>query len=199
MENKNDCCSPRNNPDKGGVLKGVMLGLLPHTFCIAFIVFSAIGATAFTVLFKSALLIPYFFHLLVAISFVFATISAVIYLKSKDCLCVSGIKSKWKYITILYSVTILVNLFMFFGVFPVLANADYKQIEQEQSLQNKLSLVVDIPCSGHSFLITSELKKIDGVGNVKFKMPNIFEVEYDSSKTSIDIDVFKTYKATVKP
>jgi len=202
MQNKDVCCKIDNNSDKKGFLKGIIYGLLPHTFCIAFVVFSVIGATTFTVIFKNVLLIPYFFHLLVAISFVFATISAVFYLKSKNSFSFPGIKSKWKYLTILYSVTILVNLSMFFVVFPVLANIDYNKITEQQTGLKDLSLSVEIPCSGHSFLIISELKKVNGVSDVRFTMPNIFEIKYDASLTSVEkitsLDVFKTYKVTIK-
>jgi len=202
MENKNDCCKINNDSEKRGFLKGIIYGILPHIFCIAFVIFSVIGATAFTVIFKNILLIPYFFHLLVAISFVFATISAVFYLKSKDCLCISGIKNKWRYLIILYGVTILVNLLMFFVVFPVLANINYNKTSQQQNNFKNISLEVKIPCSGHSFLIIGELKKIEGVGNIKFRMPNIFDIEYNPSLTSIEkitsLEVFKTYTANIK-
>jgi len=203
MENKDNCCSLKNNSDKKGFLNGIIYGLLPHAFCIGFIVFSIIGATTFTVLFKNALMIPYFFHFLVAISFIFATISAIFYLKSKDCLCFSGIKSKWRYLTILYSVTILVNFFMFFAVFPVLANINSgSTTAQYQSQLKKITMAVDIPCSGHSILIIDELKNIQGVQDVKFEMPNNFEIKYDPTVTSVEkitsLDVFKTYKATIQ-
>ncbi len=59
----------------------------------------------------------------------------------------------------------------------------------------------DIPCPGHAPLITSELKKINGVKDVKFSFPNLFEVKYNSLKTSkeeiLSLKVFNTYKATV--
>jgi len=184
-----DCCK-----------QGIFYGLLPHTFCIGFVVFSVIGATTATALFKNFLLIPYFFHLLVVLSFIFATISALIYLKKNDCLCVSGAKSKWKYLSILYSTTILINLFVFFVVFPALANAGPINISPTDQL-SALSIKVDIPCSGHAPLIIDELKNDDGIGAVKFNMPNNFEIKYNSQKTSpekiISLDIFKTYKATI--
>jgi copper chaperone CopZ len=62
-------------------------------------------------------------------------------------------------------------------------------------------LKVKIPCPGHAPLISEELKTIDGVGNVRFSFPNVFDVEYDSSKTTeeeiLALEVFETYKATV--
>ncbi len=203
MKNQNSCCGPVNgsNADKKGFLKGIAYGILPHSFCIAFVIFSAMGAVGATALAKDILLIPYFFEFLIILSFVFATFSAVIYLKSKKCLCVSGIKSRWKYLTILYSATILVNLLMFFVVFPAMANVSYGKMPTGES-DVSLSLAVQIPCSGHSFLVINELKKIEGVSSVKFKLPNIFEVTYDPQKVSyqqiISPEIFKTYEAIVQ-
>jgi hypothetical protein len=191
-----------SNAGKKGFLKGIAYGILPHSFCIAFIVFSAIGAVGATALVKDILLIPYFFEFLIILSFIFATFSAVIYLKSKKCLCISGIKNRWKYLTILYSATILINLLMFFVVFPAMANINYDKALANGRDYKNLSLSVQIPCSGHSFLVINELKKIDGVNNVKFKLPNIFEVTYDPQKVSyqqiVSPEIFKTYKATVQ-
>jgi hypothetical protein len=66
---------------------------------------------------------------------------------------------------------------------------------------SSIRLKVDIPCSGHAPLISQELKSINGVVGVQFSFPNIFDVKYDSTKTSkqqiLSLDVFKTYKATV--
>jgi len=200
MEDHNSCCNPakiKNN----GAWSGILFGLLPHIFCIGFVICSAVGALAFASFFRSTLMIPYFFQILVGISLVFATISAVSYLKMNKCLCFGGLKSKWKYLTILYSATVLINLFMFFAVFPALANMGSSKTNQNLP-QNSLTLKVDIPCSGHSFLITSELQRINGVTEVEFKMPDIFNIAYDPKKTSPDkivsLDVFKTYKATIQ-
>jgi hypothetical protein len=202
MENKESCCKASNNAGKKGFLQGIIYGILPHTFCIAFVIFSVFGVTAIGVIFKNILLIPYFFQFLVVTSFVFATISVIFYLKTKGCLCFSGIKNKWRYITILYSVTILVNLSMFFLVFPALANINYNKPTVGQGQLEDLVLVVQIPCSGHALLIIDELKKIDGVNDVKFKIPNVFEIKYDPAKTSsqkiILLEIFKTYKATIQ-
>ena len=91
---KKDCCSAAesNVKDKRGLLAGIVYGLLPHSFCIAFVVFSAIGATTGALVFKKFLLVSYFFQILVLVSFVFATISAVIYLKRNGILSWQGIK-----------------------------------------------------------------------------------------------------------
>jgi len=198
MEN---CCQPVKDSDEKGFWKGLLYGLMPHTFCIAFIVFSIIGATAATAIFKKVLLIPYFFNVLIGLSFVFATISAIIYLKRIKCLCAQGIKSKWKYITTMYATTILINLLIFFVIFPALANINSGKIIDNAQLAS-LSLKVDIPCSGHAPLIIDELKKDSGVNAVKFTMINNFEIQYDPEKTSPEkitsLEIFKEYKAVIQ-
>lgn len=186
---ENSCCT-----------KGFLYGLIPHAFCIAFILFSVIGAVSLTAIFKKILLIPYFFQILVAFSILMATISAVIYLKKAKCLCYSGIKNKWRYLVILYGTTIFINLLMFLFVFPALANINSPGIISGQTAS--LSVIVQIPCSGHAPLIIDELKKNPGVQKVIFKLPNRFDINYDPIQTSPDrialIDIFKTYKLKVE-
>lgn len=73
---------------------------------------------------------------------------------------------------------------------------DNNSISANSSL---LTLKVNIPCPGHSGLIIYELEKLGGVKDAKFKFPDIFDVYYDSSKTSkekiIGLDIFKEYNA----
>ena len=202
MERKEKiCCTAKYNQNKG-ILSGILYGLVPHFFCIAFILFSIIGTVAATAFLKKFLMIPYFFHFLVFISLLLATISSAIYLKRAGCLCVSGIKNKWKYITNLYSATILINLLMFFVIFPALANINSNNVINQEKYLANLAIAVQIPCSGHAPLIVDELKKDSGVGFVKFEIPNIFEIKYDPEKTSqekiISLEIFKTYKAILQ-
>jgi len=199
---KTNCCPvPKNNKNKG-VLTGIIFGLIPHTFCIAFILFSIIGSVVATTFLKRFLLIPYFFYILIAVSFILATISSIIYLKRIDCLCLSGIKSKWKYIATLYSSVILINVLMFLVVFPLLANTNSANAISIEKYPDNLSIAVQIPCSGHAPLIIDELKKDNGIGSVKFRLPNIFDVQYDPTKISsekiISSEIFKTYKAILE-
>ena len=210
-EKENLCCESAKNKKSKGVLSGVLFGLIPHSFCIAFALFSIIGAVAATTFLKKFLLIPHLFPFLIIISFLLATISSVIYLKRNECLCASGIKNKWKYISVLYCSTILVNLLMFFVVLPALANVNIqkttngnqmtqKVLGQSNSLSN-LSINVDIPCSGHASLIIDEIKKNSDVQSVKFDLPSTFEIKYDPTKTTpekiVALEIFKTYKATI--
>jgi len=197
-----ECCKTNNNK-KTGLLSGILWGILPHSFCIAFIVFSVIGATAGALFFQKVLIIPYFFQFLIGFSFLLATISALIYLKKMGNFSIFGIKNSWKYLATLYAVTIMVNLLMFYVVFPATANMG---VAKTGSLQldnmSYATLAVDIPCSGHASLINSEVMKIDGVKDIKFRMPNFFDITFDKSKISIDnilsADIFKTFKATLK-
>jgi hypothetical protein len=173
-------------------------------------------------LFKPLLLNPYFLHILIAISLLFATISAIVYFKRLGFISLrknegglelsieaEGIKRKWKYLSTLYGTTIGVNLLFFLIIFPIVANitsgsalaAAYVAENSNNNNIKTLRLQVNIPCPGHAPLITSELKSLSGVINVKFSFPNIFDVYYDASKTSKDqilsLDVFKTFKANI--
>ena len=223
------CCEKTGSrPDKKGFISGILYGLAPHTFCIAFIIFTVLGVTTATALLKPLLLNPYFFYILIAISFVFATIAAVFYFKQQGFITFSkrgggleisflpsGIKRKWKYLLTLYGTTISINLLLFMVIFPITANLNpgttltaaitsaFGGIEESQQSDSGslITLQVAIPCPGHAPLITGELKKINGVENVKFRFPNLFDVSYDPVKTSqeqiLSLDVFKTYEATV--
>jgi len=203
MENnkQDSCCEVLEKKDTG-FLRGALYSILPHTFCIAFILFSVIGSVAATAFFKNFLIIPYFFTFLVIISFLLATFSAFIYLKRAKCLCLSGIKRKWKYLIVLYSTMILINVGLFAFVFPVLANINSGDTLNIEKYNSSLSMAVAIPCSGHASLIVDEIKKNNGVGQVVFRMPNIFDVKYDSKETSneeiLATEIFKTYKATIR-
>jgi hypothetical protein len=202
MERKEKFCCRAEKPNSAkGIWPGILYGLIPHAFCIAFILFSIIGAVFATAFLKKFLLIPYFFYFLATISLLLATISAATYLKKTDCLCIAGIKNKWKYVATLYSLTILINLLMFFVINPVLANISSRNITNQEKYLSDLSLNVQIPCSGHAPLIIDEIKKNFPVQSVKFKMPNTFEITYDPEKTTPEkiasLEIFKTYEATI--
>ncbi len=194
------CCLPENSEGKRkGILKGILYGLAPHTFCILFIIFSVLGTTTATNLLKPFLLNRYFFYFLIALSFIFATISAIFYLKKNGILSLQGVKRKWKYLSILYGTTLFVNLILFMIIFPIAANVGFNSAPG--FFTSLLTLEVDIPCPGHAPLIVGELKKISGVENVKFKFPNLFEVNYHPQKTSekeiLSLKVFNIYKAKI--
>lgn len=192
--------------DEGSLKQGIIYGLVPHIGCIAFIIGSVLGVTALTQFFSPLLLNPYFFHILVILSFGFATLSSIIYLRKNGLLSTAGAKRKWKYLSTMYGSTIGINLLLFLVIFPLLANISFASptgnfIAGVNSGLSTLKLQVDIPCSGHATLISGDIKKIDGVTGIQFSLPNIFTVTYDPSKASkqqiLALDVFKTYKATV--
>lgn len=196
------CC--RKNKE-GGFVKGLVYGTIPHIGCIAFIVFTILGVTAASSIFKPLLLNAYFFYILILISMVFATVSAIVYLKRNKLLSFSGIRKKKKYLSILYGTTILINLFLFMIIFPLVANLNSGPTITGFAVKelglSEMTLKVSIPCPGHAPLINEELKNIKGVESVKFKFPNLFDVIYDPIKTSkqqiLSLDVFNEYKAEI--
>lgn len=205
QKKQKDCCEKEKPKDeKKGFFSGILYGILPHTFCIFFIVFSIVGATTATLFFKKVLLIPFLLQILIGLSFVFATLSAIIYLKRNDTLSSHGVKRKWKYLLVLYSTTVLVNLLFFTVIFPKVANLNInstKSAVAQDSQSSSITIKVSIPCAGHSQLIIDEIQKTEGVGKVGFTDPNLFKVNYNSQKTSkekiLSLEIFKTYKATI--
>ncbi|MBS3121350.1 hypothetical protein J4434_00515 [Candidatus Woesearchaeota archaeon] len=134
--NENNSNSNSNN----SIFASIFYGLVPHTGCIAFILFTILGVTAVTSFLKPFLLNAYIFYVLILLSFVFTTISAIIYLKKHGLWSLDGLKFKWKYLLTMYSLTLGINLFLFMVVFPLLVNiptvsADYGA--QQSGLQQQ--------------------------------------------------------------
>lgn len=194
-----------NHNKKKTILQGIAYGLIPHIGCIAFIIGSILGVTLLMQFFKPLLMNRYFFHVLILISLLFATLASVLYLRKNKLLSFKGMKRKWKYLSTMYGSTIGINLVLFMLIFPMLANVSIASPTGGAVIDgDKLSsikLKVDIPCPGHAPLISEELKTIDGVMGIKFGFPNNFDVKYDSDKTSISemtsLEVFDEYKAQV--
>ncbi len=193
------CCKPNNGEKKKG-MKGLLYGVIPHIGCIIFVIASILGSTVLIQFFKPLLMNRNIFYYMIGISFGFATLSSLLYLRKNKLLSWQGIKRKKGYLTIMYGTTIGISLLFFFFIFPLTANIGgvNAQVVKTDSL---LKISVDIPCPGHATLITNELKTIDGVEGVKFSMPNNFAVYYDASRTSkqemLSLDVFKEYPAKV--
>lgn len=195
------------------IKEGIIYGLVPHTGCIAFIAASVLGATVAVEFFKPLLMNPWFFHILVLISFLFATISSAIYLNKNGVLSWDGIKRKKGYLSAMYGVTIGINLLLFLGIFPMLANIEPVNAAPTGAVVldgagaagtaalSEIVLAVQIPCPGHAPLISGELKTLPGVRGVKYGFPNVFTVSYDASITSKEnmfaLDVFEPYPATI--
>jgi copper chaperone CopZ len=197
-----------------GIAQGIKYGLVPHIGCIAFILASVFGVTAATQLFEPLMLNPYFFYMLIALSFVFSTVSAFVYLRKQGFIEFNrngseiGIsvadgtfKRKWKYLSTMYGTTIGINLLLFLVIFPLLANVSMASSTSGIDGLSTLKLQVDIPCSGHATLISGDIKKLDGILGIQFSLPNVFEVSFDPAKVTkqhiLDLEVFKTYKAAV--
>lgn len=195
---KKSCCSARKNNNRG-LVEGLLYGLVPHSACIAFVLFSILGATSVSSLFKPLLASSSFFYGLIVLSFLFATLSAIFYLKRNSRLYLQGFFISWKYLAVLYGSSIFVNILLFTVVFPLSANIGYSA---NSSIDlSKLIIKVDIPCTGHAPLIINELKTIIGVKDVYFTSPNIFEIDYSSQETSKDellnSEIFGEYSPTV--
>ena len=197
---KPSCCDVKPRKESKGFWSGLIYGLVPHTGCIAFIIFTIFGVTAATAFFRPLLLSRYFFYGLILLSFVFATISAVIYLKRCNLLSLEGIKRKKGYLSILYGTSIGINLLLFMVIFPIAANmTSASPTGAVVAGSSDITLKVDIPCPGHAPLITEDLRKINGVSSVKFRFPNYFDVTYDSGTTNqneiMGLEVFDIYPA----
>lgn len=208
----------KNCKKSDGVKQGILYGLVPHLGCIGFIVFSVLGVAGGAAVFRPLLLKPYFFHLMVAMSFVFASISAVAYLRNNDSLSLSGIKKRGNYLLTLYGTTMMINILLVTVVFPYAANIapavnatpspNTREPTEITTLAapstatalTTLSIAVDIPCTGHAPLISDELRKLRGVSSVGFSPPNVFEIKYTTEQISrneiLALDIFREYPAT---
>jgi len=182
--------------------QGLLYGLIPHAGCIFFIIASIIGATFFMNLFKPLLMNAYFFYALIAISLVFATISAIIYLRNNKLLNVQGIKRQKKYLVTLYSTTIIINLILFLLIFPLTANFASARSSTANEFSKTLELEVIIPCSGHASLIINELNQEQGVQETKYTFPYKFMIKYDEDLTNpeqiLEAEIFKEFPGTIK-
>ena len=194
-----------------GFLQGILFGLLPHTFCILFIVLSIVGATAATSVIQRFLYVPYLFQIIVALSLLFATVSAAFYLQSNGLLSREGARFKWKYLTVMYATTVGINLLFFLVVFPMVANAGFRGTKTAAGATNQaamaasqatVTLQVTIPCSGHAPLIMSELGKCSGITDVQYSMPDRFAIQYDPSQVTVGgilgLPVFQEFPARVQ-
>ncbi|MBN1385479.1 heavy-metal-associated domain-containing protein [Candidatus Woesearchaeota archaeon] len=186
--------------------QGLGYGLIPHIGCIAFIIGSVLGVTVLMQFFKPLLMNRYFFHFLIGISILFATLSSALYLRRNSLLSFEGVRKKWKYLASMYGSTVGINIVLFFLIFPLMANISIASPSASSagipgSPDSLLKISVDIPCPGHAPLISNELKTVAGVESVRFSFPNDFDVSYDSSQTSkeqmLQLEVFSEYPATV--
>jgi hypothetical protein len=192
-----ECCRQKKGEAKSGLI-GVVYGLVPHAGCMAFILASLLGMTFAASFFRPLLATGYFFYAMIALSLIFATLSAFFYIRKNG----RSIKNHKNYLMILYGSTIGVSLLLYFLVFPAVANigAINGKVIADSNLASlsTLTLNVAIPCSGHAPLIIGELKTLNGVQDVQY-VNNNFIVKYDSSKTTkqdiLNLKIFQEYKA----
>lgn len=193
-----ESCCQNDRPRQQGALSGIFYGLIPHTFCIAFVVLSLIGAVGGATLAKKFLMLPYFFLFLTILSLMSATLAAFFYLKKNNCCTRRGIKKKYKYLATLYSVTIITNILVAYLIIPALISGPDRRMEYGVNQLTLASIEVQIPCPGHAPLIIDELEKVSGVKDVSFQAPRTFKVAYNSEETSLDnikmVEIFKAFK-----
>lgn len=130
-----DCCQPKSDINNSkGVSWGFVSGIIPHSFCILMIILSVIGATTGQAFFGKILATNYFFPLMIGVSFVFATISAIFYLKKIGRLNTNGIVQKKQYLMMLFSITIIVNLLMGYVIIPSIGRISNKTSKNQGSV-----------------------------------------------------------------
>jgi len=189
---KSDICKRKGDESKG-LLAGIVAGIIPHIGCIAFIVFTLLGITFLSSLFKQFLILKWAFPLMILLSFLLAGISSFFYLKRNCCV------NKTKYLSILFSSVILINFLLYFVIFPATANLSGSSVGDGDNTK-LITLQVNIPCSGHAPLIIDELKKLEEVKSVSYRTPNYFDVECDSSldeEKLLSMDIFKEFPCKI--
>ena len=195
------CCQPKKEYGGNNPLVGIVYGIIPHIGCIMFIIGAVLGTTLLMQFFRPVLMNRYIFHYLILASVVFATVSSFFYLRKNGMLSKEGVKSKKKYLSVMYGSTVGINLLLFFLVFPLIAGATGGVDDADVLGSSIFNIKVDIPCPGHAPLITNELKTINGVKGSEYSFPNKFEVYYDGDLTSeediLSLEVFEEYPATV--
>jgi len=66
---------------------------------------------------------------------------------------------------------------------------------------SSVRLMVAIPGSDHASLVGEDLKNVPGISDVYWSPPNLFDIKYDTSRTSVgeilSRDIFRRYNASV--
>lgn len=185
------CCKTNN---KDAAKKGLLFGLLAHAPCILIILITIIGVSLGGTII-STFLSPYLFYGLIIFSFGLSIIAATIYLKRNDALNADGIKNNWKYLSILFGIVIVINILFLTVIFPFITNATFNK-NIDNNLAN-FTIFVDIPCSGHAYLINKELSKDLGVINIDYAYPKMFTIYYAPTETNkekiVQNPIFKEY------
>ena len=191
-----ECCKK-----KSGIKSGLLAGIIPHAGCIAILLFAILGVTVANSFFRKFLFNSYYLYIVFALSFFIAIIAAFFYIRRFED---KRIKSHWKYLAVLFSSIIVINLIMIYLIFPYAANLSGQITKVDNGIGNSeiLKLSFEIPCSGHASLVISELEKVDGIDSVKFISGKTFEIYYSPEKISkeqiLSQDICKEFNATEK-
>ena len=140
-----ECCKPKKN----GIKAGILSGIIPHSGCIAIILFSLLGITLFNGFFIKFLSNKYYIYILFAFSLFIATFAGFIYIRRFED---RKLKRHWRYLTILFSSVIVINLLMIYFIFPLTAKTIYNQQIEGDMIRLDFS---ELPCSGHIPLVVS--------------------------------------------
>lgn len=161
--------------EEKGIVRGIAYGLIPHIGCIAFIVFTLLGVGAAAAFFRPLLINKWAFPAMIVFSFLLAGISSFFYLKKNCC------ANKKRYLAIVFGSVILINLIIFYIIFPSISNINSNAVSDEGSI---MKLSFELPCSGHVPLVIDELQKVEGIESVRNTGGYNFEVYYDSTITN---------------
>lgn len=197
-ENLIKCCRSKKEYHGKNLFKAISYALIPHIGCILFIIASIFGTTVLMQYFKPLLMSRNIFYYLILASVSFATMSSFFYLKKNNSLSFDGLKKKKGYLSVMYGTTVGINILLFFFIFPFFANFAFAgAVDFDKDFV--MNINVDIPCSGHAPLISSEVFSIEGVSNVEYSFPNNFQIYYKSDLKNkiLSLDVFNEYPAIV--
>lgn len=172
-----ECCKR-----KSGIKSGLISGIIPHAGCIAILLFAILGVTIANSFFRKFLFNPYYLYIVSALSFFIAIIAAFFYIRRFED---KRIRSHWKYLAVLFSSVVIINLVMVYVIFPYAANISSKTISTD-FWNEILKLSFEIPCSGHASLVISELEKVNGINSVKFISGKTFDIYYNPEKITKD-------------
>jgi len=99
-----------------------------------------------------------------------------------------------------FLIIIAAILILIFGFYTLNNSKTTRTGDSIGSNLEKITIKVNIPCSGHASLIQSYLMQA-GVSDVKFRTPNLFDIYYDPSKISkeqiMNINIFQEYPAKI--
>ena len=197
------CCRRVEGRRGAGLLRGLFYGLVPHTFCILFIVFSVAGATMASTLVSRVLYVPYLFEIVVALSLASAGISGLLYLRRNGLLSWRGARLRWRYLGGMFGATLAVNLLFFWVVFPAVANLDLSPRAAAQAPARGGRPPSRGPFASPSLpqpRAARHRRAARRAGGIRrYDGADLFRVEYDPATTLVEISlpVFEAFPAEI--